>query len=128
MEKSNGMCYYWYLIVKLQTEILLYVRSLRESMYKFLTYAMKNLMKSIFSFDHYNYVRWATVHLFDLITLHKTCPHVYAQFLKKIFLFKYLIENFQIAFHQVHEQNNEKLKGVSGATHLVNRADFSGLE
>ena len=33
-----------------------------------------------------------------------------------------------MALDQVHEQNNEKIKGVSGATHLINRADMSGLE
>ena len=28
----------------------------------------------------------------------------------------------------MHEQNNEKIKGASGALHLLNRADVSGLE
>ena len=28
----------------------------------------------------------------------------------------------------MHKQNNEKIKGVSGATHLLNRADMSGIE
>ena len=29
---------------------------------------------------------------------------------------------------QVHEQNNEVIKGTSGATHLLNRPGTSGLE
>ena len=33
-----------------------------------------------------------------------------------------------MALDQVHEQNNGKIKGASGATHLLNRADVSGLE
>ena len=33
-----------------------------------------------------------------------------------------------MALDQVHEQNSGKIKGASGATHLLNRADVSGLE
>ena len=82
------MCLYWYLIVTLQADILLYARYLQESNYKLLVHAMKN------SFDHYNYALCATVHLFDLMTRHLICPDVYAQFLKGNFLFKVRIEYF----------------------------------
>ena len=51
-KNQNEMCYYWYLILTLQADILFYARSLRESNYKFLIHAMKNLMKWVFSFDH----------------------------------------------------------------------------
>ena len=128
-KNQNEMCSYWYLIVTLQRDILLYVRSLRESNYKLLIYAMKNLMKWVFSFHCDNYTRWATVHLFDLMTLHSTCPDVYAQFLKGNISFQKSNRRFsKMALDQVHEQNNEKIKGGSGATHLLNRADESGLE
>ena len=33
-----------------------------------------------------------------------------------------------MALDQVHEQNNKKIQDASGATHLLNRADVSGLE
>ena len=33
-----------------------------------------------------------------------------------------------MALDQVYKQNNEKVKDVSGAMHLWNRADVSGLE
>ena len=33
-----------------------------------------------------------------------------------------------MALDQVQEQNNEKIKGVSGATQLLNRNDKSGME
>ena len=42
---QNEMCYYWYLIMVLQPDILFYVRSLRESNYKLLIDAKKYLMK-----------------------------------------------------------------------------------
>ena len=123
------MYYYWYLITGIQTDISLHVRSLRESNYKLLIHVMKNLMKWVFSFDHYDYVRWATVHIFDLMALHSTCPDVYAQFLKGNFSFQKLNRRFsKMALDQVHEQNNENTKGAGRATHLLNRADVSGLE
>ena len=89
----SAMCYYWNLIFMLEMDILLYIRSLRESNFKLLIFSMKNLMKWIFSFDHYNYARWATVHLFDLMTLHETCPDIYQHFLKGNFSFQK--SNFQ---------------------------------
>ena len=49
LKNQNEMCLYWYLIVTLQADILLYARYLQESNYKLLVHAMKN------SFDHYNY-------------------------------------------------------------------------
>ena len=112
----------------LEIDILLYVRSLRESNYKLFVFAMKNLMKWIFSFDHYNYAWWATVHLFDLMT-HETCPDVYVQLLKWDFSFQKTNRKFsKMASDQEHKPNNEKIKGVSGATNLVNRADMSDIE
>ena len=90
---------------------------------------MKNFMKWAFSFDHYNYARWAIVDLFGLMTLHSTCPDIYAQFLKGHFSFQKLNRRFsKMALDQVHEQNDEKVRGASGAMHLLNRADMSGLE
>ena len=110
------------------SRILLYVGSLRELNYEFLIHAMKNLMKWVFSFDHYNCAQWAAVHLFDLVSLHWTCPNVYARFLKGNFSFQKSNRRFsKMALDLVHEQNNGKIKCASGATHLLNRADVSGL-
>ena len=39
------------------------------------------------------------------------------------------MHNFSsLAPGQVHEQNNEKIKGLGGATHLFDRPDSTGLE
>ena len=113
------MCYYWYLIVTLQTDILLYIRSLRESNYKLLIHPMKNLIKWVFSFDHYNYVRWTKVHIFDLMTLHSTCFDIYAQVLKGIFSFQKSNRRFsKMTSDQVHEQKDEKVKGGKSHTFI----------
>ena len=75
---------------------------------------MKNLMKWVFSFDHYNYARWATVHVFGMMTLHSTCLDVYAEFPKGNFSFqKWNRKISKMALDQVHEENNEKIKDGS---------------
>ena len=35
----------------------------------------------VFSMDHHHYARWGSVHLFDLVYLHITCPDIYKQFM-----------------------------------------------
>ena len=86
-------------------------------------------MKWIFAFDHYHYARWGTVHLFDLMNLHDTCQDIYRNFVSRNFSFQKSYRRFsKMALDQVHEQNNKKNKGVSGATPLLNRNDMSGIE
>ena len=80
------MCYYWYLIERLFHKIFTRIKPL--------IHAMANLMKWVFSFDYYNYAQWTTVHLFDLMTLQSTCPHVFAQFLKGKFSFQKMNRRF----------------------------------
>ena len=80
--------------------------------------------------DRYHYARWGTVHLFHLMNLHDTCPDIiYRNFVSGSFSFQKSYRRFsKMAPDQVHKQNNEKIKGVSGATHLLNRNDMSGME
>ena len=118
-KKQNDVCYYWYLIFTFQLDILLYIRSLRESNDNFLVYAMKNLIKWVFPFDRVHYVIWGTVHVFDLMTLFSICPDVFLEFAKDHYSFQKSNKKFSnMALDQVHEQNNEKTKGASGATYL----------
>ena len=70
--------------------------------------------------QQYIYLIWW--HLFDLMTLYSTCPDVYGQFLKRNFSFQKSNRRFsKIALDQVNELRNDKIRGVSGATHLLNR-------
>ena len=79
--------------------------------------------------DHYKYARWCSVHLFDLSNLEFIAPSLYEEFNTGNFSFQKTMRNFLIlAPDQVHEQNNEKMKGLGGATQLLNRPDLSGLE
>ena len=85
-------------------------------------------MKWYFSMDHYNYARWLSVHLFDLVQLQYTLPDVYEHFNKGHFTFQKTRSQFSsITLDQVHEQNNDIIQGVGGATHLPNRPDEAAL-
>ena len=65
----------------------------------------------------------------DLNQLHINCPDIYEKFKDGSFSFQKTSRQFsKMAPDQVHEQNNEIIKGTSGATHLLNRPDTSGLE
>ena len=121
-KNQNDMCYYWYLIFTLQLDIFLYIRSLRESNYKLLVYVMKNLMKWVLLFDRVHYARWGTVHGFDLMSLFSICPDIFLEFAKGHYSFQKSNKKFsKMALDQVHEQKNGKIKGTSGATHLLNK-------
>ena len=78
--------------------------------------------------DHYHYSRWLNVHLFDLANIMTDHPDVYEQFCKGFFAFNKTSSEFSaMALDQVHEQNNELIKGTGGATRLLNREDDSSL-
>ena len=86
------------------------------------------MMKCFFAFDHFNYARWLSGHLYDLMTIHLFCPDVYSEFVKGNFAFQKTGRKFsKISPDQVHEQNNEVIKGLGGATPFLNREYDSGL-
>ena len=90
---------------------------------------LKNIMKWVFGMDHYNYARWLTVHLFDLMHLHLTCHDLYNEFITGKFSFSKSLREFsKMAPDQVHEQNNVVIKSVNGAVNVLNREDQSALE
>ena len=109
-------------------EILVFVRSIREGNFHLRVQSLRNLLKWFFALDHTNYVRWLTIHVFDLISLPTTHPNVYQQMLKGFFSFAKTKRPFsQMALDHVHEQNSKVIKGVGGATSLLNTQDESAL-
>ena len=109
-------------------EILVFVRSIREGNFHLCVQSLRNLLKWFFALDHTNYARWLTIHVFDLISLPITHPDVYQQMLKGFFSFAKTKRPFsRMALDQVHEQNNKIIKGVGGATSLLNTQDESAL-
>ena len=126
--KSSTMCYYWKMVIDLEVEILIFVRSIREGNFPLYVQSLRSLVKCFFSFDHYNYSRWITVHVFDLISLPITHPDVYHQMVQGSFSFAKSKRPFsRMALDQVHEQNNKIIKGQGGASSFLNLEDESAL-
>ena len=125
---SSSMAHYWSLVINLQIEILVFVRSVREGNSLLYVQSLRNLLNCFFALDHTNYARWLTIHVFDLISLPTTHPDVYQQMLKRFFSFAKIKHPFsRMALDQVHEQNNKIIKGLGGATSLLNTQDKSAL-
>ena len=64
-----------------------------------------------------------------MMTIHLFCPDVYAEFVKGNFSFQKTGRIFsKMSVDQVHEQNNEVIKGIAGATPFLNRENEAALE
>ena len=126
--KESVMSFYWKTILDLELHILIFIRSIRESNFALYISSLRSLMKWFFALDHYNYARWLSVHIHDLLKLEYSIPDVFQNFQKGHFAFQKSLREFSnIALDQVHEQNNAVLKGVGGVTHLLNKEDESAL-
>ena len=122
--KSNHMFKYWLLILKFQMDYLILIRSLREGNFILVVNVLKSLVKWFFIFDQYNYARWITVHIQDLLTLPVTCPQVYQEFIegKRVVQISNK-ELSRIHYDHAHEQTNKTIKSISRPINFVNRAD-----
>ena len=77
-------------------------------------------MKYIFAFNHYNYSRWLSVHVHDLMKLPVTCPQLYKEFCSGNFVLQKTDNPFSaIALDQGHKQNNAIIKGAGGVVGLL---------
>ena len=129
-EKSlpSSMPHYWSLVINPQTEILVFVCSIREGNFHLYLQSLRNLLKWFFALDHTNYARRLTTHVLNPISLPTTCPDVYQQMLKGFFNFAKAKRPFsRMALDQVQEQSNKIAKGFGGAASLWKTQDESAL-
>ena len=83
MEKKaseSPMFHYWKMIFDLQILILMFILWEREPDFALYVQVLKSFMKYIFTFNHYNYACWLTIHVDDLMKLELVCPNVYKEF------------------------------------------------
>ena len=107
--------------MELQREILVFVHSIREGNFHLYVQSLRKLRKWFFVLDHFNYARWLTVRVIDLLSLPIKHPHVYQQMVKGSFSFaKSKCPFSNMAPDQVHEQNNKIIKGQGGASNFLN--------
>ena len=81
------MAHFWSLVINIQIEILVFVRSTREGNFHLYVQSLRNLLKWLFALDHANCATWLTTHVLDFISLPTTHSDVYQQILKGFFSF-----------------------------------------
>ena len=117
---TSAMFHYWKIIFDFQLLILHFIRSERERNFDLYVHVLKASMKYIFALNHYNYARWLSIHVDDLMKLECTCPEIYEEFCCGNFVIRKTNNPFSaIAIDQAHEQNNAIIKGVGGAVGLL---------
>ena len=126
--KDSTSFLYWNCVVDLQVPILLYVRSIREGNFKLHVEVLFKLLIWFFIFDHCDYARWMTIQWFDLHTIESKFLDLYNYFSNGNFSFQKSNHEFsRMGLDQIHEQNNEIVKGAEGANDLLTKEDVSAL-
>ena len=110
---------FWSIILKLELEIMINVRSLREGDFMLYIDALTNIVPWFLALGHTNYARWIPVHLRDMVALEDKHTDVFAEFMAGNFTVKKTTHEFAaLAIDQAHEQNNTSVKGDGGAVGL----------
>ena len=120
--KINQTVYYWGLILNFQIQVLIFVRSVRTGNFLLYRETLFYFLKWFFALDKYNYSLWLTVYWLDIASLDQCCPVVFCNFMNGNFSFSKTNTLFpRFALDQLHEKNNKVIKGISGATSVINR-------
>lgn len=111
---------YWWLTLKLQLMVLLFVRAERDGNFCLYVETLNKLTPWFFALDQTNYARWLPVHIRDLNTLSQVHPDLHTEFQNGNFVIhKTARVSSGMAIDQGHEQNNAMVKGSGGAVGLT---------
>ena len=111
---------FWFLILQLQLTILVFVRSIRSGNFLPYNQSLAKLVDWSFTFDHYHYARWISVHLCAMMALSHLHPDIHTEFVKGHFTVNKTSHAFSnLAIDQAHEQNNAVVKDDGGAVGLT---------
>ena len=95
--------------------MLSFVRSIRTGNFKLYKDSKQSLLPWFFALDHINYARWLSVHLMDMLSLHKVNESVAQCFESGMFVVRKIETPFSsIGIDYAHEQNNKCVKGDGG--------------
>ena len=106
--------------MKFQIDYLAFIRFMREGNFKPCNKVMMSVVKLFFIFSQYNYERWLSVYIEDLLSLPITCPKLYQGFEGGNFVVQ--ISGSQ--FSQIHyeQSNNKAIKYIKGSIDFMNSA------
>ena len=126
---ESSMFHNWKTTFDLQIPILMFIQSQRKRDFTLYVQVFKSIMNIIFTFNHYNYTQWLTIHVDDLMKLELVFPNVHKEFCSGNFFFRETINSFSaIALNQADEQNNTIITGVGSAVGLFSKDMDSALK
>lgn len=90
MAKQKPTFKYWLSVLNMEILLLAFLGSVRRGDFKAYKEAFKMMIPFFFAFNHPNYSRWSSVHLFDMVTLHETAPDVLKNFESGLYINSFL--------------------------------------
>ena len=72
MELEYPQFRYWSISLKMELNLLVFLKSVRSGNFSLYKNALKSLLPWFFALDHYNYARWLSIHWYDMATVDKT--------------------------------------------------------
>ena len=114
-EQKYPQSRYWSVTLKLESIMLSFVRSIRTGNFKLHKDSIQSLLPWFFALDHINYTCWLSIHLMDMLTLHKVNESVAQCFENGMFVVRKTEKPFSsISMDHAHEQNSKCVKGNGG--------------
>lgn len=115
---------FWNTAITLQTLLLTFVRSIRESNFPLFIDTLKQICPWLFALDMIHYSRWLPVFLKSLHELPVRHPEVHSAFMNGHFTSKKTLRRFSaMSDDQLHEQNNKVIKCDGGASAILDNDD-----
>ena len=111
---------FWWMVLSLELAVFRLIRAFREHNIQSYISSLISLAPWFSALNHTHYRRWLPVHTNDMLQLPERHPKVYAEFEKGLYIGQKTTKLFSyIALHQVHEQENIKIKGIAGAVSII---------
>ena len=86
--EESEMCHYWYVIIDLMLNLLIFARSIRGGNFSLYVSSLKQVVKWHYACHHYHYAHRVTVHLYDVVNLPTASPYLYKCFSDSYFAFQ----------------------------------------
>ena len=117
---------YWQTVYDMDMLLLRFVRSVRTEDLFLYEKSLDEIADWVFILDHYNYARWLTVHVRDMMNVLVKHPALYRQFADGFFTIAKTQNPFaMIGFDQTNEQQNKELKMHGGTLNLSDECVFT---
>ena len=117
-KKPSPTFFFWDLILRLETFVLLAVRAHRQRNFHLCVQVLEELVPLFFVLDHVNYARWTPIHIRDMKSLPESIDKKFRE--EGAWVLSKTGNSYSaIPFDQAHEQENKVVKSAGGAVGLT---------